>query len=167
MENLGKLIRKFATQEVLDGISRRMKNAGDEEACLWIADPTNEKYYRNWKESEKSQELYEKEKMGYGWHVNSVGMMGGNFTNDSFEDPLKDIRLKFKYVWEFKEFLEIYQNYVDEFSDFEIIHSSDHPYVQSVIDLLKKDYPEWILKEGVGICNRWEASLGKRIQEKN
>ena len=162
MTNLDNLIRKFASQEVLDGISRRMKNAGDEEASLWGRDPTNAKYYRIWKSSERSQELYEKEKQSYGFSRRDPN---GNFDNDCFDDPLKEIRYKFKYVWEFKEFLEVYQNYVDDFGNFTQIESSELSFVLRVLDLMEEDYSNWILKEGHGIVNRWDITIGKRIQE--
>ena len=152
MSELEKLVFKYADRSTLNMMGDRLELYNDLKLANWIREPYHPKFYDNWKRNTKLEE--EEKFSGILSHRSHMAPVG-------FCDELEDIKLRFKFIDEFIEFLASYQNFITDQKHIGLIKESSNSFIS---DLLKSiDGSSWQLIEGTSSCNRWDASQFKRV----
>jgi hypothetical protein len=161
--DLDKMLGRYADAEALEGLALRFEEWEDNDGATWMRDFSNRKFFDTWKRNEMSQWNYERSLQ----RGMSIGSRRTPDDYDSFtyiDQSFLQIKAQYKYVYDCREFLMDYQNFVHRFTEYREIDSSENSFVQNVIDFTKETFPNWRVLTSTGICNRWCHQKGKRIQ---
>ena len=151
MGKLTDMIAGFVDNETLKELSERMESCGDEGAD-WVRNPTSKEFLTNYKANEKAAITT----------APTYGMahLLGAAAPVSAADQLQDIRLEVKYVSEFADFLEAYQNFYWKFTNKVEINASADAYIDQLIRLSRST--NWAVKEGECRRNYWDKNSQRR-----
>jgi hypothetical protein len=145
------MIAGFADNDTLKELSERMETYGDGLAD-WVGNPTSKEFLTNYKANERAAKS---KAPAYG----AVYLFGAS-APASADDPLEEIRLEVKYVSEFADFLEAYQNFYWKFTDKVEINASADAYIDQLIKISRST--NWVVKQGECRRNYWDTNSQRR-----
>ena len=132
LKDVCEMVNKYASEEVKEGIAKRMQHYGDDLGAHWIRNFCEPWVYDNWRKS-TVEERFEKQQA-------QMFRTGWNNPNTATEDKeqflpkeIREMKLQLNFVAECREFLSSFQNFVDFFGPREKIDSHNDKYVDDII----------------------------------